>query len=345
MTEGDTVELSLQRVSMADSISVHDDITDVPGLRVGHSQDKSAKTGVTVILPPPGGTPAGVHVGGNASSTRQMDSLRPTHLIGRVDGICFCGGSAFGLDAVGGVLAHLERNNIGIPVTGRTIPIVPSAAIFDLNFGDASVRPDWEMGFEACARAASEPVPQGSVGAGTGATVGKLLGIDQAMKGGLGSASERSGDLVVGALVVVNAYGDVIDRDGSVLAGVRQSPESIAPANAAELLREGKAISRSVAVENTTLAVVAINARLDKITASRIASQATLGLGRVISPFHTEIDGDLTVVMGVGDRFEEPSRMGLLAGDALQRAVIRAVENADGFGILPARRDVVAGKA
>jgi L-aminopeptidase/D-esterase-like protein len=328
---------------MTDFTGVHDDIADVPGLRVGHAQDGNAKTGVTVVLPPPGGCSAGVHVGGNASSTRQMDSLGPKHLIGRVDGVCFCGGSAFGLDAVGGVLACLERDNIGIPVTGRTIPIVPSAAVFDLNFGDPSVRPDWEMGFEACEKAASGPVPQGSVGAGTGATVGKLRGIDHAMKGGLGSASRRSGDLVVGALVVVNAYGDIFDPDGSILAGVRRSPESMTLANGAELLREGETVSTNISVENTTLAVVAVNAALDKITASRIASQATLGLGRVISPFHTRIDGDLTIVMGLGDRVEDPSRIGLLAGDALQKAVIRAVEHADGFGILPARRDMVSG--
>ena len=189
----------------------HDDITDVPGIRVGNAHDEDSKTGVTVILPPSNGAPAGLHMGGSAPSTRQMDSLRPLHVVDRVHGICLCGGSAFGLDADGGVLAYLEEKGVGFQVVGRTIPIVPAAAIFDLNVGNGSIRPDAAMGRRACENAFEGPVTQGSVGAGTGASVGKLFGIEQAMKGGLGSASCRSDDLVVGGLVVVNAYGDVID--------------------------------------------------------------------------------------------------------------------------------------
>jgi L-aminopeptidase/D-esterase-like protein len=319
---------------------LHDDITDVPGIRVGHYEHAEAMTGVTVILPPTRGVGAGVHVSGAAPSTRQMDSLAPGHVVNRIHGICLCGGSAFGLDAAGGVLAYLEQNRVGFRVVGRTIPIVPAAAIFDLNLGDGSIRPDASMGRQACANAGKGPIAQGSVGAGIGASVGKLFGIEQAMKGGLGSASVVSGDLVVGALAVVNAYGDVVDLQGNLLAGARTSPLSEQLADAGDLLRRGKAVSRKVSVENTTLAVVAVNARLDKITASRIAAQATVGMGRVIRPFQTQIDGDLTIVMGTGEREVDPNRIGLLAAEAIQRAVILAVRRADGFGLLPAWKDI-----
>ena len=318
----------------------HDDITDVAGVRVGHSQNTDAKTGVTVILPPPEGARAGIYIAGAAASTRQMDSLQPFHVVDRIHALCLCGGSAFGLDAAGGVLTYLEEQGIGFPVVGRTVPIVPTAAIFDLNFGNGAVRPDAAMGREACANASSGPIALGSAGAGTGASVGKLFGIEHAMKGGLGSASAISENLVVGVLVVVNAYGDITDTDQNILAGARISPTSLEFADASTLLMEGKAISRRVAVENTTLSVVAVNARFNKIDASRIAAQATLGLGRVIRPFRSQIDGDLTVVLSVGDLEVDLNRISLLAAEALQRAVIKAVQNADGFGILPSWQDV-----
>jgi L-aminopeptidase/D-esterase-like protein len=321
------------------SPNFHDDITDVPGVRVGHAQDFEAKTGVTVILPPPDGARAGLHVGGSAPSTRQMDSLKPLHVVDRIHGVCLCGGSAFGLDAAGGVLAYLEKKGVGFQVVGKTIPIVPAAAIFDLNFGDGSVRPDSLMGMQACEHASSDPVPQGSVGAGTGASVGKLFGIERGMKGGLGSASCVSEDLIVAALVVVNAYGDVTDPRSNILAGCRVSSTSLEPADAKALLRDGKAESGRVSVENTTLAVVAVNARLDKISASRVAAQATLGMARVIQPFQSHIDGDLTVVLSVGNKQVDPNRIGFLAQDALQRSIMKAVMNADGLGVLPAWKD------
>lgn len=324
---------------------LHDDITDVPGIKVGHHEHLEGKTGVTVILVPEKGVVAGAHVAGAAPSTRQMDSLAPSHVVDRVHGICLCGGSAFGLDAAGGVLAYLEENRIGFQVVGRTIPIVPAAAIFDLNLGDGSIRPDAPMGRVACMNASTGPVPQGSVGAGTGASVGKLFGIERAMKGGLGSYSTTSGDLVVGALSVVNAYGDILDREGNLLAGARTTDRSEQLADAGDLLRRGVAVSRQVSVENTTLTVVAVNARLDKISASRIAAQATLGLGRVIRPFQTHIDGDLTIVLGTGERHVDTTRIGLLAADAVQGAVINAVCKADGFGLLPACKDVSPARA
>ncbi|HMK36354.1 MAG TPA: P1 family peptidase [Desulfomonilaceae bacterium] len=326
------------------SADFHDDITDVPGIMVGHAQDIVAKTGVTVILPPRKGAAAGLYVGGSAPSTRQMDSLRPLHVVDRVHGICLCGGSAFGLDAGGGVLSYLEEQGTGFEVVGKTIPIVPSAAIFDLNFGDGSVRPDHEMGRRACANASSKRMEQGSIGAGTGATVGKLFGVERAMKGGLGSSSCVSHDLVVGTLVVVNAYGDITNPEGALLAGCRTSAESLHLADAKFLLQEGMAESRKLSVEDTTLAVIAVNARLDKIAASRIAAQATLGMARVIRPFHSHIDGDLTIVLSVGDKKADPNRISFLAQDSLQRSVVNAIMKANGLGVLPAWKDLSAGR-
>ncbi|MBI4961958.1 MAG: P1 family peptidase [Desulfomonile tiedjei] len=320
--------------------TLHDDITDVPGIRVGHAQNIEAATGVTVILTPPEGAAAGFHVGGNAPSTRQFDSLRPLHVVDRVHAICLCGGSAFGLDASGGVLSELEAAGVGLRVVDRTIPIVPAAAIFDLNVGDGTVRPDSSMGRQACALASSGPIALGSVGVGTGASVGKLFGVGHAMKGGVGSASVFSDDLVVGALVVVNAYGDITNLDGSIMAGARTSPSSLEFADSAALLKDGKAQSRKVSAENTTLSVVAVNARVDKISGSRIAAQATIGLGRVIRPFHSHIDGDLTVVLSVGDRHADHNRIALLAQEALQRAAMKAIREADGLGLLPAWKDL-----
>jgi L-aminopeptidase/D-esterase-like protein len=321
-------------------VSQHSDITDVSGIRVGHFSDFEAKTGVTIILPPDEGAVAGVYIGGSATSTRQMDSLLPAHSVDRVHGICLCGGSAFGLDASGGVLSFLERNGIGFHVVGRIVPIVPSAAIFDLNIGDGAVRPDFQMGFLACRSASSGKIEQGSVGAGTGATVGKLFGIERAMKGGLGSASVISGGITVGTLVVVNSYGDVTDSSGQLLAGLRLASDSLEPANSANLLKSGEAVSRRVSVENTTLTVVAVNAKLSKMMACKIAAQATMCLSNVIRPFHTQIDGDLTIVMSVGDEEADPNRISLLAAEVMQEAVVNAVKKADGMGVIPAWGDM-----
>jgi len=238
------------------------------------------------------------------------------------------------------VSACLEDTGVGIQVVGQTVAIVPAAAIFDLNFGDSSVRPDFDMGYKACQSASGGPIEQGSVGVGMGATVGKLFGAVQGMKGGVGSASVVYDDLVVGALVAVNAFGDITDQQGNLLAGARTSPQSLTLVDAQRLLKEGRARSRRISVENTTLSVIAVNAKADKIVASRIAAQATLGLGRVISPFQSQVDGDLTIVLCTGDREVDPNRIGLLASDALQAAVVNAVRRADGFGLLPAWKDL-----
>jgi len=315
-------------------------ITDVPGIRIGNASNIEGKTGVTVVLVPSQGVAAGIHKGGSAPSTRQADSLEPLHIVERVHAVCLCGGSAFGLDAAGGVLRYLESHGVGFHYGSMTIPIVPCAALFDLNFGSAVLRPDAPLAIKACESSSDGPVEQGSVGAGTGATVGKLYGVEQAMKGGLGTCSLKSrGNLIVGALVVVNAYGDITDPSGDLLAGARTSPSGLELADAARLLQTGKAESRKISVENTTLAIVAVNARLDKIMAGRVAAQSTSGLGRVIKPFHSHVDGDLTIVLSLGEESADPNTIALMASEALQGAVINAITEADGFGIVPAFKD------
>ncbi len=318
----------------------NDDLTDVPGIRVGHAQDVNSGTGVTVILFPERGAISGCRIGGSAPSTRQMDSLDPVHIVDRIHAICLSGGSAFGLDAAGGVLAFLAENGVGFRVGDQIVPIVPSAVIFDLNFKNSGVKPDSVMGRAACLAADLVPMPQGSVGAGTGATVGKLYGMAQAMKGGLGSASVISDRLVVAALVVVNAYGDILDRDGSILAGARTAPDSFEFADSTAMLVTGKARSRSLPVENTTLAIVATNACCDQTMCTRIAGQSTLGLGHVIRPFHSHIDGDLTIVLSLGDVEADPNRVSLMAASVLGRAVRKAIRKADGLETVPAWRDI-----
>lgn len=316
-------------------------ITDVPGIRVGNASNLDGKTGVTVVLVPPQGVAAGIHKGGSAPSTRQADSLEPLHIVDRIHAVCLCGGSAFGLDAAGGVLRFLESHGVGFHYGTMTIPIVPAAAIFDLNFGSAEPRPDASLGIKACESSSDGPVEQGSVGAGTGATVGKLYGIEQAMKGGLGTCSVKSrGDLIVGALVVVNAYGDIWDSSGKIIAGARTSTEGLELADAARLLHTGQAESRKISVENTTLAIIGVNAKLDKIMASRVAAQSTTGLARVIRPFHSHVDGDATIVLSLGEKTADPNTLALMAAEALQGAVINAVTEADGFGLVPAFRDL-----
>ena len=239
-------------------------LTAIPGIRVGHGTDDVGCTGCTVILCPEG-TVGGVDIRGSAAGTREMDALYPMHLVPSVHAVLFAGGSAFGLDAAGGVMRYLEERGVGFDVQVTRVPIVPAAILFDLRLGDAAARPDARMAYAACRQATSGPFPEGCVGAGTGATVGKLFGVSQAMKSGLGSAAlEVSGGVKVAALVAVNAFGDVRDpATGTLLAGARTAPESFRLANTAASMRDGV---RPVGykAENTTLAVVATNARLTK---------------------------------------------------------------------------------
>lgn len=322
-------------------------ITDVPGIRVGHASDFKTLTGCTVILCEEGAV-GGVDIRGTATGTRQMDALSHLHLIERIHAILLSGGSAFGLDAAGGVMNYLEGKRKGFDVVKTRVPIVPAAVIFDFGIGDFRKRPDQEMGYQACLNA-SEEVEEGSVGVGTGATVGKLFGIDRAMKGGVGTSSVFGPrGLIVGALVVVNAFGDVYDSESNqILAGARKSKRSLQLANSSKWMKKGVtrkqfggALKLGADIFNTTLGVIATNAILSKKEASQVAQMAHSGLVKMISPFHSTFDGDLLFTISYGKKKADVNTMGLLGEVALMEAVKRAITKADGFGIIPAYRDI-----
>ncbi len=315
---------------------MHDDNTDIPGIRVGHYTNLEAATGCTVILcdiPAIGG----VEVRGGAPATRETDLLQSHNLVEEVNAIVLTGGSAFGLDAASGVMRYLEEHGIGYDTGVARVPIVPAAAIFDLGFGSASVRPDAEAGYQACIQATSEPVSQGNVGAGTGATVGKMAGPSFMMKGGLGSASMLLSDgTLVGALVVVNALGDIIDPvTRQIVAGARK------PA--------GDGFLASSSTANTTIAVVVTTASLSKHQVNKIAQMAHNGIAQVIHPAHTMFDGDAIFGLAVGPKPQlmttstlaatQVSAIGAAAATTLARAITKAVRNAtELYGVPAANR-------
>ena len=310
-------------------------ITDIDGVLVGNASDFEALTGVTVILVPSGMT-GGIAINGFATSTRQIDALNPSHIVPKVHAICIAGGSAFGLDAASGVMGYLEEMGSGFDVGVARIPIVPTAAIFDLRVGSAMRRPDRDMGYLACEHATTEGIAEGSVGAGTGATVGKFYGIDQAMKGGIGvEANKGKGGLIVGALAVVNAFGDVRDPStGKILAGARIASDSMAFADTLKLMRRG--VSRpSSAFQNTTIGVIVTNAKLDKQGASIVAKMASLGMLKTVSPGHTIYDGDIVFSLSSCQIEADYQTVGFMAEEVLAQAVIRGITKAEGLKGIP----------
>jgi L-aminopeptidase/D-esterase-like protein len=315
-------------------------LTRVPGIKVGHVTLTGRPTGCTVVLAEKGAV-GGVDVRGAAPGTRETDLLSPLNTVDRVHAIVLAGGSAFGLDAASGTVRWLEEQGIGYETRVARVPIVPSAILFDLGVGDPRVRPTADCGYRAAAGATAAPVAEGSLGAGAGATVGKLRGLSRAMKGGIGSASvERSDGLIVAALVAVNSLGDVIDpATGAVVAGVRtESGRDLADAR--RLLRTEAAQARSL--ENTTLAVIATNARLTKSEATKIAQMAHDGLARAIWPVHTPSDGDTVFALATGSREtgDDLLLVGALAADVTAEAIVRAVKNATSAAGIPALRDL-----
>ncbi len=308
-------------------------ITDVPGILVGHYLDGA--TGCTVILFEAGAT-GGVDVRGTATSTRQVDSLDPVHIVTEVHAILLTGGSAFGLDAAAGVMDHLSERGVGFDTLYARIPIVPAAVIFDISLKDHKARPTAANAKAAC-ETASKDVAEGSVGAGTGASVGKLYGIAQAMKGGLGTSSVvLDSGLVVGAVAVVNAFGDVRDpRTGRLIAGTRSSPDGTELIDTAAAIRRAN-VRVTSAFEHTVLGVVATN----KAELCRVARMADAGLARVVSPAHSAFDGDVVFSLSCGDLSSDTNTVGVLAAEALATAVVRGVLAADGMGLLPAAKDI-----
>jgi L-aminopeptidase/D-esterase-like protein len=317
-------------------------LTDVGGLRVGHFTDSRRPTGCTVVVAE-AGVVAGVDVRGGAPGTRETDVLSPVNTVDRVHAVLLTGGSAFGLDAASGVVRYLEEEGVGLAVGTSRVPIVPAAVLFDLQLGDPRIRPDADAGYEAARMASEAPVVEGSVGAGAGATVGKLFGPDRAMKGGLGSASvSLEGGLVVAALVAANPLGDVVDPGtGRPLAGVRTA-DGRAVRGTLESLLAGERPAGPLVGRNSTIGVVATNAALSKVEAARVALMAHDGLARTICPVHTPWDGDTLFALSTGGmRIEQPALIvGMLAAEAVARAVVRAARAAVGWRGLPAASEL-----
>ena len=309
-------------------------LTDIPGIRVGHVSDFEGITGCTAILCEQGAV-GGVDIRGSASGTEEIATLDPLHVDPQVHGVLLTGGSAFGLEAASGVRRYLERRNIGVLAGGVHVPIVPAAVIFDLPIGKKGVRPNVAMGEAAASAASTEAVAEGSVGAGTGATIGKLFGLTRAMKGGVGSFTVTLPEgVMVSALVVTNALGDVRDPNtGKIVAGARTAKDSRDFANSIEALKRG-AIGTFIR-SNTTIAVVATNARLTKVQATKLAQFASLGMARAIYPVNTMFDGDTIFALSLGDRQMDLNILGVAAAEALSEAILRSVKIAKTLGGVP----------
>jgi L-aminopeptidase/D-esterase-like protein len=339
--------LSQSQTVASRAAPVNRGITHVPGIRVGHFTLTERPTGCTVILVDGDGAVGGVSQRGGAPGTRETDLLDPLNMVDKVNAISLSGGSAFGLDAAQGVVRYLEERRIGWNVgAAGVVPIVPAAILFDLGFGgDPKIRPTAECGYKAATAASNGAVGEGNVGAGAGATVGKMGGARRAMKGGLGSSSiTLPSGLIVGAIVAVNAAGDVIDpTNGKVIAGMR-TEDGKGLEDVRALIRSG-VLGRATAARaggNTTIAVVATNAKLTKADMSRVALMADDALARAINPSHTAGDGDTVFALATGRWAGDaaPSIVGALAADALAEAIVRAVSTAEPLGGLPSARSL-----
>jgi L-aminopeptidase/D-esterase-like protein len=312
-------------------------LTDIPGILVGHASDYDGLTGCTAILCESGAV-AGGEIRGFATGTQEWDLLSPYHVTDRIHAISLAGGSAFGLEAASGVRRHLEHKGIGFETGAAKVPLVPAAILYDLNIGKASAHPSREMGEAAAAAATAAAVEEGAVGAGTGATVGKLLSMKEAMKSGLGSwtvtLEGSNKGVMVSALAAVNARGDVIDpATGKIVAGTRKTAASSEFADSAKLMKSGGAggFSRG----NTTLVVVATNAKLDKVGANRLAHVAHNGMARTISPVNTLSDGDLVFALSLGNASASLDALAVAATEAVSAAILRAVRLAPTLGGVP----------
>jgi L-aminopeptidase/D-esterase-like protein len=316
----------------------NDTITAIEGVRVGHASDRAGGTGVTVVLfdRPARGA---VDMTGMATSTRQIDSLDMIHPGTAVHGLCLAGGSAFGLDAAAGVSRYLCEQGGGLALVVARVPVVPTAVIFDLSFMDAAARPKPDMAYDACRLASSAPVEQGCVGAGTGATCGKLRGVANGTKAGLGSSLVRGADgVLMGALVVANPFGDILDATGRIMAGARDGGLFL---DMQEAISRGEVRERVGSPGNTTLCVLVTDAWLDKVTAMQVARMAGQGLSRHIVPFNTPFDGDMVFCFSTGERPAHPLHLGVIAARAAGDALMNAVRRASAMGGIPASLDLV----
>ena len=310
-------------------------LTAIAGIRVGHASNFDALTGCTAILCESGAV-GGVDIRGSASETSSIDTLQPGHITGQVHGIALSGGSAFGLETASGVRRYLEQKGVGFRVGRAVVPIVPGAILFDLDIGKSGVHPTREMGESAAAAATADAVKEGAVGAGTGARVGLIHGLRQAMKSGIGSGLvELKGGVLVAALVAVNAFGDVRDpATGKLIAGARRAPDSMDLADTEAVMKAG-GVRAAAEGRNTTLGVVATNARLSKVEATKLAEFGSLGIARTIYPVWTMFDGDVTFGLSIGEARADINTLGVAAAEAVAQAVVRAVMSAPTMGGLP----------
>ena len=320
-------------------------ITDVPGILVGHAQNLEALTGCTVIICKDGAT-GGVDQRGGAPGTRETDALRPMHLVDKIHAIVLSGGSAFGLDAASGVMKFLEENECGFDTGFAKVPIVSSAVLFDLGIGDPNIRPDKNMGYEACLNANSNIIATGNVGAGTGATVGKIFGQTQSMKSGIGSASINLGNgVIVGAMMAVNALGDIIDpSNGKILAGARtikKGPINIGDegyfANTMNVMKSfvGRKSIEFASNQNTMIGVVATNAKLTKDEINKVAQMAQDGIANTVKPAHTMFDGDTIFAMATNKKRADVNIVGAFAAEAVSMAIIDGINSSTPINGIP----------
>ncbi len=311
----------------------------IPGVSVGHVTDPHGLTGCTVVLPDDPATGA-LEIAGRAAAVHGLEFLDPRHLVPTVDGVLLAGGSAYGLEAIWGVMQWLEERGRGFAVTRTVVPHVAGAIIFDLSVGDHRSRPDRAMGYAAAEAARPGPVAEGSVGAGTGATVGKIHGIERAMRGGLGTASVARHGVLTAALMVVNAVGDVRDPvTGRLLAGARDAPDGRRLVDTASALAAGAPPPR-FGPTHTTIGVVVTTAALGKTEAARVARLGLAGFERALSPPHLDTDGDCLFCLSVGRQSADPAAVGLAAAEAVAAAIARAVVCATPLPGLPAARDL-----
>lgn len=317
-------------------------LTTIDGITVGHAQNNEGATGCTVVLCPPN-TIGGVDQRGGAPGTRETDLLHPSHLVEHIHAILLTGGSAYGLDAAGGVMRFLEEKSIGFNIGVGVVPIVPAAVIFDLGIGDSRVRPDAAMGYSACQNATPMAVKEGCVGAGTGATVGKMIGMTYACKSGIGSfAIELSEGVKVAALFVVNAIGDVLDAEGKILAGARNPQNSITFIDSMNVIKNMALMDATPpSPSNTVIGIVATNARLNKEEVNKMAQMAHDGLARAVRPAHTMFDGDTIFALATATAgHTNVSAIGAFAAEVSAEAIRRAVRAASGLAGIPSISDL-----
>jgi L-aminopeptidase/D-esterase-like protein len=310
-------------------------LTDIPGILVGHASDYDGLTGCTVILCERGAV-AGGDIRGSASGTQEWDLLSPLNVTDRIHAVCLAGRSVFGLEAASGVRRFLEHKGVGFQFGPARVPLVIGAILFDLAMGKLAIRPTREMGESAAAAATDKAVEEGAVGAGTGATVGKLLGMKQAMKSGVGSFTvDLPNGVKVSALAAVNAVGDVRDPSTrQIIAGARRAPDSMEFADSVRVMKM-RTIQPTPARENTSLVVVATNASLTKVQANKLAQLASLGMARAIDPVNTMNDGDLVVALSAGELKAPIDALGVAAAEAVAESILRAVRFAPTLGGLP----------